>query len=264
MSSTYLKKSIATILSFAALGLSMQAGAAGGNNSTFDPIGVVGSGPDYGSPFNDPAFDDPYNYDGDHGGGNEGCDGGCGGGGESASCPDLRMRKPTGCEGYLHLFGAEWGRSLYPSSSGLGKLLSLLNPGAGSLFSPAPYNLQSQPWNMIHDALTRHTQLVTVQTTPPGVANEGLIESVITACALEQQLTGITMTVGGCYEPLRALIAEYNGTANADRNFWEDTGLPYFVIDFFAPDNSLRIKFDAVNTQSKCNVWHQEMTVHGC
>jgi hypothetical protein len=37
VSSTYLKKSIATLLSFAALGLSMQAGAFGNNNSSTGP-----------------------------------------------------------------------------------------------------------------------------------------------------------------------------------------------------------------------------------
>lgn len=273
VSSTYLKKSIATLISFAALGLSMEAGAIGSNNSStglpddLDTIHVRYEAPyDYGNPFDDPAFSDPYNYEGDHAGGNdEGCGGGCGGGAEeNASCPNLRMQKPDSCDGYQHLFGAAWGRGLYPANSGLSELLSLLNPGQPALFSSVPYQLQTKPWNMIYDALERHTDQLSVLTNSHEAAHEELLAAVVTACALEQRLTGVSLVNNGCYAPLRRLIAEQNGAADTDRNFWEDTALPYFVIDFFAPDNSLRIKYETMTAQNICNIWHQEMINNAC
>ena len=130
MSGAYLKKSIAAILSFAALGLSMQAGAIGNNNSStgrndLDPETIYGwrLSTDGTSPY-DAAGGyvgiDYSIYDGDHGGGDEGCGGGCGGGGEEAAiCPNLRMSKPESCDSYKDLFGAEWGRNMFPSNSGL-------------------------------------------------------------------------------------------------------------------------------------------------
>ena len=272
MSSTYLKKSIATILSFAALGLSMEAGALGGNNSSTGPD-VLDPETVYAwmlSTDGTSAYDvgggyvgiDYSVYDADLGGGDEGCGGGCGGGGEEpAICPSLRLDKPTGCDSYQHLFGAEWGRSMFPSNSGLGMLLSLLNPGGGTLFSP-PYNLQDRPWNMIHDALYRHTDRIADLTTFSSDANGELIDRVLESCDRQAQLTG---DAAACYGALRVLVSEYDGTSDATRTRLENIGFfPDFVVNFIAPENSLGIKHRTMNAQAQCNVWHQEMISNGC
>ena len=271
MSNTYLKKSIAAILSFAALGLSMQAGATGNNNSStgrndLDPETIYGwrLSTDGTSPY-DAAGGyvsiDHSIYDGDHWW-DEGCGGACGGGDEEpAICPVLRMEKPDGCDDYQHLFGAEWGRSMFPSNSGLGMLLNLLNPGAGTLFSP-PYNLQDRPWNMIHDALYRHTDRIAVTTTFSSDANGELIDRVLESCDRQAQLTS---DAAACYGALRVLVSESNGTSDAARTRLQNIGFfPDFVVNFVAPENSLGIKYRTMNTQAKCNTWHQRMVSDGC
>jgi hypothetical protein len=271
VSSTYLKKSIATIVSFAALGLSMEAGAIGHNNSSTGPgdldtetiyawrLSTDGTSP-YDVAGGYVSIDHSI-YDGDHWW-DEGCGGACGGGGEEgASCPALRAEKPTGCDGYQHLFGAEWGRSKFPSNSGLGLLLNLLLPGGATLFSP-PYNLQPQPWNMIHDALYRHTDRIAVTTTFSSDANGELIDRVLESCDRQAQLTG---DAAACYGALRVLVSESNGTSDAARTRLENIGyLPNFVVNFLAPENSLGIKYRTMNDQAVCNAWHQVMVSHDC
>lgn len=263
VSSTYLKKSIAAILAMAALGHSLEAGATGNNNSTtneLDPIVVpfvpnpydvgFGGGFDYG------IYDGPY----DSGGGGDD-----GGGGEESICPALRMDKPDGCDGYQNLFGADWGRHLYPSGSGLGRLMSLLYP-EGSVWLGPPDNLQQRPWNMIYDALWRHTEQLAIINNASGPANEALIDSVRAACDEQARLTSTTFDFsdGTCYSALTRLIAEYDGSADRSRNFWLGLPFPDFVIDYAAPENSLRIKHNALNVQGRCNIWHQRMAQHGC
>lgn len=271
MSSTYLKKSIATILSFAALGLSMQAGAIGHNNSSTGPgdldtqtiyawrLSTDGTSP-YDVAGGYVSIDHSI-YDGDHWW-DEGCGGGCGGGDEEAAiCPVLRMEKPDGCDDYQHLFGAEWGRSKFPSNSGLGLLLNLLLPGGATLFSP-PENLQPQPWNMIHDALYRHTDRIAVPTTFSSEANGELIDRLLESCDRQAQLTG---DAAACYGALRVLVSESNGTSDAARTRLQNIGFfPDFVVNFVAPENSLGIKYRAMGAQFQCNNWHQRMVSHDC
>ena len=269
MSSTYLKKSIATILAFAALGLSMEVGA--NNNSSTGP-NVLDTETVYGWRLSTDGTS-PYDadggyvgidysiYDGDHWS-DEGCGGGCGGGGEEpAQCPNLRIEKPPGCDGYQHLFGAEWGRSMFPSNSGLGLLLNLLNPGGGTLFGP-PSHLQPVPWNMIHDALYRHTDIIAVDATVSNPAHGELIDRVLESCERQVQLSG---DGAACYGALRVLVSENNGTSDANRTRLNNVGFwPDFFVNWIAPENSLRLKFEAVNEQKSCNIWHQEMIAYGC
>lgn len=263
VSSTYLKKSIAAILAMAALGHSLEAGATGNNNSStneLDPVVVpfvpnpydvgIGGGFDYG------VYDGPY----DSGSGSDG-----GGGEEGSACPALIIQKPPGCDGYQHLFGADWGRNLYPSGSGLGRLMALLYPEGSVLFG-TPDHLQQRSWNMIYDALWRHTEQLAVINNASGPANEALIDSVRAACDEQARLTNTTFDFsdGTCYTALTRVIAEYDGSADRQRNFWLGLPFPDFVIDYAAPENSLRIKHNALNLQARCNVWHKEMVANGC
>ena len=143
----------------------------------------------------------------------------------------------------------------------LGLLLNLLNPGGGTLFS-APYNLHPQPWNMIHDALYRHTDRIAVLTTFSSEANGELIDRLLESCDRQAQLTG---DAAACYGALRVLVSESNGTSDAARTRLQYIGFfPDFVVNFVAPENSLGIKYRTMNTQAKCNIWHQEMISNDC
>ncbi len=40
--------------------------------------------------------------------------------------------------------------------------------------------------------------------------------------------------------------------------------IPQTLINWVAPENSLRVKYELIDAQLKCNAWHREVTRNGC
>lgn len=259
MEHAYLRKSIVAIVAMMAAGHSISTAANGNNNSSgteldpivvyvpSDPGGPIGIGNEGGWDVGDGGGDDSSGGGGDDSSG--------GGGDEPQSCPILRALKPDNCDGFQNVYATAWGRDKIPSGSGLGKVYSLLGSGFTSL-SP-------QSWNIINDALTLHTNTIAGVTADSRLANEALISSVRVAC--QNNSTGpIGWGIGTCYGALRQLIAEYDGSADKTRNFWEGLDIPGLIVNWVAPDNSLRIRFQTMQSAVKCNNWHKDMVRNGC
>ena len=125
-------------------------------------------------------------------------------------------------------------------------------------------------------ALNRHTAAIASQTTPVNVANRVLLQDIALVCDYQDTFDGYTNQSAAwkaCWNMYRRIFDE--GTANGDisdvvisdasKYGWALSDFfPQTVINWFTPENSLRVKFDAIETQMKCNIWYAEVQNNAC
>jgi hypothetical protein len=281
VSNSYLKKSIAAIIAFGAFGMSMQAGAIGGNNSTtneFDEQHISG----WLNPYDvaSGAFDWTINdYNAWEVGVSDPEASLNGGGGESnpedsSSCAELLLNKPSSCPNPIAMpSGASYARESFPAGSGLARLnyLSTNLPGASA-----------RAQSTVTSALTYHTALIANRTYPFEYINQGLITSVAQACdeqhaddAYARAFGGISMTDAErrCLQTLELLGRE---TGNSSFISWflqwigqngidsEDLGIPDTIRYVLAPENSLEIKYNITTANATCSAWWAAVETKHC
>lgn len=175
-----------------------------------------------------------------------------GGGGGWPQCDFLRSSKPQNCTGPADINGPRWGEGHYGVLTGLGRLINSLDN--------FPYTPTAR--QMLVNALTAHTAAVSdLFGTSLDDANRHLLNGVMAVCTQQQAEAGGL----ACYSNLNRLVSEHNGEADQVRSTLQWLGVvPEPVVDIFAPENSLRVKFDLGNEQARCNAWYQEMAQNGC
>jgi hypothetical protein len=254
-----LRKCIGATIAMMALGHSMASAAYAAEASVndLDPIEVIGSSEyDVGNGYSGMDLD-AFDVGSDDGsGGSEG------GGEEDTICPTLIQRKPPSCYGPNEVKGGDWGKNLYPFSSGLHQLISVIHPSSDTTENSAITNLELGTRGILSAALDRHTQDVASLTVAFDEANARLLESALEGCNRQQAIWG---DAGGCFMILRVLAREHFGQTDGLRDFLSGIdGLLRPIVDFFVPENSLRIKYDSAREQVRCNAWHKEVENNGC
>lgn len=175
------------------------------------------------------------------------------------------MNKPEGCEGPKNVEGAAWGKDRYAFASALYFGIVLSEPDSVDLNPAAKSALQN--------ALAQHTAAISTQIVPLPDANRALINSVIDICEYQYRAD---MAYSHNVQACATLVAKLNGEATGDygdaiTNFFNRLGVslsdlrvPQTVVNWLAPENSLRVKFEVVEAQVQCNVWYSEMQTNGC
>jgi hypothetical protein len=204
-------------------------------------------------------------------GGNWGGSGG--GGGNGQYCATLLMSKPSGCGQSESIDGHNYGSSSYAVGSGLATAISnTTNP-----------LMASQARIQIQSSLSAHTANLGNLTLPLNTTNQTLIDGVALACEFQRQWDAANPPFsphsGGASPGLRAClgtVTRLHGEANMSfTSFFQgwlantgvvlaDLGIPQTMINWFAPENSLTVKYEKITAQAQCNVWFSEVRNNGC
>jgi hypothetical protein len=278
--SAYLKKSVAAIVMAMSLGHAVDtlANSSTGPEYELDPIHVFA----WDNPYDvaNDAFDwtiADYNawdvgMSDDLGGG-----GGGGGGGEDPSptptpCELLQRNKPANCPNPIpYPNGYAYGRDQYPGGSGIPRLIYWID-FVGAVDPTAR--------EFARRALSHHTIDLTQPFVTMDTANERLLLSVQTACHLQQaadranfSLVGPTQMELNCLEVLERLQAEAGDPGfrgyfyqwlDREGIHLDDLGIPETVIDWFAPNNSLRIRYNTITADATCSKWWIDAQANQC
>lgn len=207
------------------------------------------------------------------GGGGLPLPGGGGEGGSSATCAALRLAKPTPCDGPEILAGPTFGQGQYHPGSGLAAAIYNLNY---SVLAPGTRTA-------ISNALAVHTSTLATGTVPYDLANANLLADIKYACSyqraydeLHPPLTpwtgGISPALRTCMGMMSRISGENGLTFGAFYLDWlntlgvslADLDVPQTLVNWLAPENSLRVKTDLMHVKLKCNVWYREMLRNGC
>ena len=178
--------------------------------------------------------------------------GGCETGGADV-CLWLLQNMPASCDGPRDVSGSHWGTDLqptiYPLMSGLSRLINdtyVTHDAAAKL----------------GNALARHTADLASQVVPSQDVHKNFLLDVQDACRLHESQTG--GSAGGCWATLARLAGEYDGSTDEVRAFLNNFDLWPVVVNAFAPDNSLRLKQEAIRSQVQCNIFHAQVQENGC
>jgi hypothetical protein len=196
-----------------------------------------------------------------------------GGGGGLTVCASLLLAKPAGCESPSEINGADYGADSYVVSSGLATAIS--NISNSRICAPARAHLAF--------SLAKHTIDVANLTNPTEASNQALIDGVAIACEMQKQYDtnhppissypgGVSPGLKACIGTASRLSGEATGSTSSDFiNFLyryginlADLGVPQTIINWLAPENSLKKKFDIAAVQAQCNVWFSEVRSNGC
>ncbi len=189
-------------------------------------------------------------------------------------CAYLRLTKPESCLGPAPISGANYGDGSYSTGSAL----------AAAIYNAVNNSsIQSSARNMLSNALAEHTSALANGQIPFSVANSNLIAGIQAACeyqaAYDRENPPMSPHAGGISPALRACLgtlARANGEAGNAVTFggyisaWlQQQGIVLnefgqTIINWFEPENSLRVKFELIEKQAKCNVWYREMSANGC
>lgn len=197
------------------------------------------------------------------------------GGATGPSCNTLLMTKPLNCSGAQDLTSAIWGDGSYPIGSGLSAAIYNLTHNTAGM---APSTL-----SMLSVVLSRHTSDLGRLTVPHDLANETLIQGLASACENQYMIDASRTNMQGqpftnsdairaCFGTLSRVIGEARGDFSSFFTSYiqrlgvnlEDIGVPRVLINWAAPDNSLRIKAESVEAGARCNAWFQEAQANGC
>ncbi|MEQ1514556.1 MAG: hypothetical protein ABL934_18015 [Lysobacteraceae bacterium] len=273
--SIYLKKSIAAIVMAMSLGYATDSFA--NNSSTgpdvFDEMQIVG-------------WDNPYDVSNeafdwtiaDYDAWDVGTSEESGGGGSYSPppapslCDELRDRKPDSCPNPIPFpNGYGYGRDAYPSGSGIPRLLYWIEHVGG---------VDSAAREWARSGLSLHTIDITQTFISIDRANERLLLSVQSACRMQSEadqqnplLVDMSHMQRNCLEVLERLQAEAGDQGFRSYFFdWlereglhlDDLGIPETMLDWLAPSNSLRIRYDTISTDAKCAKWWIDAQANQC
>ncbi len=188
-------------------------------------------------------------------------------------CPILLRSKPSGCASEGAIQGADYASDKFMIGSGLATALSNLSNSS----------ITAQSRGAIQASLAQHTVDLSDIRRPLNEVNRTLIDGLVQACELQSQHdaanppfsphpSGVSPGLKACL----ATVSRVNG--EADSNFgsffqtWlhtkgivlSDLGIPQTIINWFAPENSLNVKFEKANEQKQCNLWFKEVRENGC
>lgn len=199
--------------------------------------------------------------------------GGVGEGGNPAVCNSLLMNKPSPCAGPEILAGPTFGQGQYHPGSGLAAAINNLS---NSVLAPGTRTA-------ISNALAVHTSSLATGTVPTGLANSNLLADIKFACSyqkaydeLHPPLTpwtgGISPALRTCLGMMSRISGENGLTFGAFYLDWlntigvslADLNVPQTLINWFAPENSLRVKSELILPKLKCNAWYKEILRNGC
>lgn len=188
-------------------------------------------------------------------------------------CDVLMLRKPEACLGQAQILGAPFGTRHYHPGSGL----------AAAIYNTTNSTLAPQTRRLISNALTAHTASLARGTIPVETANANLLDGMRLACssqaAHDQLNPPMTPWVGGISPAMRACLGTLNRlSGEAGLSFgafyldWlhalgislADLKIPQTLINWAAPENSLRVKYELITRQAKCNAWYREVIKNGC
>jgi hypothetical protein len=193
--------------------------------------------------------------------------------GRGLYCNTLMLKKPAGCLGQGQIQGAPFGTHQYHPGSGL----------AAAIYNTTNMAFSPQARTLISNALATHTASLARGTIPIETANANLLDGMRLACsyqaAHDQLNPPLTPWVGGISPAMRACLGTLNRlSGEAGLSFgafylnWLHTlginlaelKIPQTLINWVAPENSLRVKYELIDAQLKCNAWHREVTRNGC
>lgn len=188
-------------------------------------------------------------------------------------CNILMFNKPENCLGEDPILGAPFGANRYHPGSGL----------AAAIFNSTNRALSPQTRTLISNALSAHTAALARGTIPVQTANTNLLEGMRFACSaqaaydeLNPPLTpwvgGISPAMRACLGMLSRLSGESGLSFGAFYLDWlhtlginlADLNVPQTLINWLAPENSLRVKYELIKGQVKCNAWYKEVIRNGC
>lgn len=205
-------------------------------------------------------------------------EGGSGGGGDYSPppapslCDELRDRKPSNCPNPIPFpNGYGYGRGTYPSGSGIPRLLYWIEHVGG-------VDATAREW--ARSGLSLHTIDLSQAFISTDRANERLLLSVQSACRMQygadQQnplLVDISHMQRNCLEVLERLQAEAGDPGFRGYFFdWlereglhlDDLGIPETLLDWLAPSNSLRIRYNTVSADATCSKWWIDAQANQC
>lgn len=193
--------------------------------------------------------------------------------GTNAKCPALLLAKPDPCLGPQILAGAAFGQGQYHPGSGLAAAIT--NTTNPALAPGTRY--------LISNALAVHTSSLATGTVPYQTANTNLLNDIKVACsyqkAYDELHPPLTPWAGGASPALRAclgMMSRISGETGLSfgSGFLDwlnvlgvslaDMDIPQTLINWFAPENSLRVKNDLLFKGMRCNAWYREMLRNGC
>lgn len=227
-----------------------------------------------------PEFFDPWDYVWypEGGGGGSGDDGsGSGGDGEPVplrSCDELRATKPASCPNPIPMpSGYGYGRELYASGRAIPRVINFVEN--------QPYvHPDAREWARL--ALQFQTEHFTDGTTPYDYSSRTFLSLLTAACRVQNRedqgvvLPGNNPTTDAeraCLDALSAATAEtQNDSFFSFFNWWSEKegvslssiGVPAPLVSFLSPQNSIRVKYDAVSADAKCSTWWSEVQVQQC
>jgi len=188
-------------------------------------------------------------------------------------CNNLMLKKPESCLGEDAIVGAPFGTGRYHPGSGL----------AAAIFNSTNSTLALQTRTLISNALSAHTASLARGTIPFQTANTNLLEAMRLACssqaAHDERNPPLTPWVGGISPAMRAclgMLSRLSGEAGLSFGAFyldwlhtlginlADLKVPQTLINWLAPENSLRVKYELINGQVKCNAWYKEVVRNGC
>lgn len=279
MSNSYLKKTIATIVAFAALGSSLQAEAAyASNGSTGDVIDEIIV----------EAWDNPYDvvndafdwtiedYERWDVGLPDPDNNGASGGGDGLKCAQLLIDKPQNCPSPVAFpSGPDFGRDQFAGGSGIAKSLYYARD-----FSHAAPEARA----IVLDALDLHTRWIAQQTTDLDFINQGLVMSIAEACSAQHSydrqnnapivtVNNLTYGEDKCLEVLEVMVAElqdtgfvrwFNRWLNQNYIDTNDFGVPNTVNNVINSESSFTVKYNLVTATAVCASWWAQVQAQQC
>lgn len=188
-------------------------------------------------------------------------------------CDSLMLQKPESCLGQEQIVGAPFGRERYHPGSGL----------AAAIHNTTNRALAPRTRRLIANALSAHTAALERGTIPLVTANANLLEGMRLACssqaAHDQLNPPLTPWVGRISPAMRACLGTLSRlSGEAGLSFgafyldWlhtlgismADLKVPQTLINWVAPENSLRVKYELISGHVKCNAWYREVIKNGC
>lgn len=193
--------------------------------------------------------------------------------GGNAACPLLMLQKPDPCLGPQILAGATFGQGQYHPGSGLAAAITNIS---NAVLAPLTRTL-------ISNALAVHTASLATGTVPYQTANTNLLNDIKFACsaqrAYDELHPPLTPWTGGISPALRAclgMMSRISGESGLSFGSFfidwlntigvslADLNVPQTLINWFAPENSLRVKNDLLFQGLRCNAWYREVLRNGC
>jgi hypothetical protein len=154
---------------------------------------------------------------------------------------------------------------------------------AAAIYNTTNAALAPRTRTLISNALSEHTASLARGTISYQIANANLLEGVRLACssqaAHDKLNPPLTPWVGGVSPGMRACLGTLSRlSGEAGLSFGKfyldwlhriginlaDLKIPQTLINWVAPENSLRVKQEIIYGQLKCNAWYREVIKNGC